>query len=99
MTRYSPLRRRLTALIAGGGVVTALIAAAGFAWLDFNRFWLSTNAEISAIANIVADHAEPAIPVGDRQAAADILTSLYASRIIRDAAIYDNRGACFARAE
>ena len=45
MKRYSSLRRKLTALIAGGGIVSALIAAAGFSWLDVNRFWQNTNAQ------------------------------------------------------
>ena len=86
------------ALIAGGGVVSALIAAAGFSWLDVNRFWQNTNAQIVAIASIVADQVEPAIVLGDRKAAAEILSSLRADPTIRDAVLYDPRGACFARA-
>ncbi|MCX6629820.1 MAG: hypothetical protein NTW28_19555, partial [Candidatus Solibacter sp.] len=97
MKRYSSLRRKLTALIAGGGIVSALIAAAGFSWLDVNRFWESTNAQVVAIASIVADQVEPAIALGDRKAAAEILNSLRADRMIRDAVLYDARGACFAR--
>src|ERR1019366_5525934 len=97
MKRYSSLRRKLTALIAGGGIVTALIAAAGFSWLDVHRFWESTNAEVFAISSIVADQVEPAIALGDRKAAAEILDSLLADRTIRDAVIYDAHGVCFAR--
>ena len=97
MKRYSPLRRKLTALIAGGGIVSALIAAVGFSYLDVNRFWQSTNAKVMAIASIVADQAEPAIALGDRKAAAEILNSLRADRTIRDAVIYDQRRGCFAR--
>jgi signal transduction histidine kinase/ActR/RegA family two-component response regulator len=97
MRRYSSLRRKLTALIAGGGIVTALIAAAGFSWLDVHRFWESTNAEVFAISSIVADQVEPAIALGDRKAAAEILNSLLADRTIRDAVIYDAHGVCFAR--
>jgi two-component system, sensor histidine kinase len=98
MKRYSSLRRKLMALIAGGGIVSALIAAAGFSWLDVNRFWQNTNAQIVAIASIVADQVEPAIALGDRKAAAEILSSLRADPTIRDAVLYDPRGACFARA-
>jgi signal transduction histidine kinase len=96
MKRYFSLRRKLTALIAGGGIVSALIAAAGFSWLDVNRFWQSTNAQVVAIASIVADQVEPAIALGDRKAAAEILNSLRADRMIRGAVLYDPRGACFA---
>ncbi len=98
MKRYSSLRRKLMALIAGGGIVSALIAAAGFSWLDVNRFWQNTNARIVAIASIVADQVEPAIVLGDRKAAAEILSSLRADPSIRDAVLYDPRGLCFARA-
>ena len=97
MKRYSPLRRKLTALIAGGGIVSALIAAAGFSYLDVNRFWQSTNAKVMAIASIVADQAEPALALGDRKAAAEILNSLRADRTIRDAVLYDLGSGCFAR--
>ena len=89
MKRYSPLRRKLTALIAGGGIVSALIAAAGFSYLDVNRFWQNTNAKVMAIASIVADQVEPAIALGDRKSAAEILNSLRADRTIRDAVLYD----------
>ena len=97
MKPYSSLRRRLTGLIAGGGIVTALIATAGFSWLDVSRFWQNTNAQAEAIASIVADQVEPAIALGDRKAAAEILNSLRADGTIRDAVLYDSRGACFAR--
>src|ERR1035437_6481791 len=96
MKRHSSLRRKLTVLFAGGGIVSALIAAAGFSWLDVNRFWQSTNAQIVAIASIVADQVEPAIALDDRKAAAEVLNPLRADRTIRDAVLYDSRGACFA---
>jgi signal transduction histidine kinase/ActR/RegA family two-component response regulator len=97
MKRYSSLRRKLTALIAGGGIVTALIAAAGFSWLEVQRFRESTNAEVFAVSSIVADQVEPAIALGDRKAAAEILNSLRADRSIRHAVLYNARGECFAR--
>jgi signal transduction histidine kinase len=96
MRKYSSLRWKLTSLIAGGSVVASVIAAAGFSWFDVQRFWQSTNAHVVAIANIVADQAEPAITLGDRKAAAEILGSLRADGLLRDAVLYDARGACFA---
>ncbi len=96
MRQYSSLRRKLIALFAGGGIVTALIATAGFSWLDVSRFWQNTNAQLEAIASIVADQVEPAIALGDRKAATEILNSLRADRTIRDAILYDSQGACFA---
>jgi signal transduction histidine kinase/AmiR/NasT family two-component response regulator len=96
MRKYSSLRWKLTALIAGGSVVAAVIAAAGFSWFDLSRFWQSTNAHVIAIANIVADQAEPAITLSDRKAAGEILGSLRADSLLRDAVLYDARGACFA---
>jgi hypothetical protein len=54
MTRFSSLRGKLTALIAGGSMATAAIAAAGFSWFDFSRFWETTGAEVAAISEVVA---------------------------------------------
>ncbi|HLK62091.1 MAG TPA: ATP-binding protein [Bryobacteraceae bacterium] len=96
MRRYSSLRWKLTALIVGGSVVAAVIAAAGFTWFDLNRFWQSTTVHVIAIANIVADQAAPAITLGDRKAAAEILGSLRADSALRDAVLYNLRGECFA---
>ena len=97
MTPDFSLRRKLTLLIAGGGIVSALMAAAGFSWFDVDRFWQRTNAQVTAIGSIVVDQAEPAITLGDRKAAAEILNSLRADQAIRDAVLYDRHGACFAR--
>ncbi len=96
MKPYSSLRRKLTLLIAGGGVVAALIAAAGFSMFDLNRFRQATNAQVTAIANIVASQVEPSIALGDRKVAGEILNSLLADRMIREAVLYDGSGACFA---
>src|ERR1022692_232677 len=82
MRKYSSLRWKLTALIAGGSVVAAVIAAAGFSWVDLNRFWQSANLHVIAIAHIVADQAEPAITLGDRKAAGEILGSLRADSLL-----------------
>ena len=98
MKRYASLRGKLTALIAGGGVVSALIAAAGFSWLDLHRFRENTNAQVVALANIVAGQVEPSITLGDRKVAAEILQSLRSDRMIHEAVLYDGEGACFAMA-
>ncbi|MBZ5727575.1 MAG: response regulator [Acidobacteriia bacterium] len=97
MRKPVSLRWKLAALIAGGSVVAALIAAAGFTWLDLDRFWQHTSAEVGAIGNIVADQVAPAITLGDRRAAGEILASLRADHLIRKAVLYDARGVCFAR--
>jgi signal transduction histidine kinase/ActR/RegA family two-component response regulator len=96
MKWYSSLRARLAGLIAGGSVVAAVIAAAGFSWLDVTRSRDSTNSQVAAIGNIVADQAAPAIMLGDRKAASEILASLHADRLIRNAVLHDERGSCFA---
>src|SRR5947209_348556 len=96
MTEYTSLRRKLAALIAGGGVVAALIAAAGFAWFDLNRFWQHTDAEVSAIADVVAGQVAPAIHLGKLDTAAEILRSVQSDAMIRDAMLYDVGGGCFA---
>ena len=96
MKGYASLRRKLTTLIAGGGVVVAVIAAAGFSWLDLQRFQQQANAQVTAIANIVAGQVEPSIALGDRRVAAEILQSLRGDRMIRDAILYDGEGECFA---
>jgi signal transduction histidine kinase/ActR/RegA family two-component response regulator len=96
MTRNASLRRRLVAQIVAGGVATSIVAAAGFSWLDLKRFRKSTEAEVAAIGAIVADQAAPAISLKDHKAAAEILNSLEAVGLIRDAVLYDRAGACFA---
>jgi signal transduction histidine kinase/ActR/RegA family two-component response regulator len=98
MKSYASLRRKLTALIAGGGIVSALIAAAGFSWLDLNRFRENANAQVAALANIVVSQVEPSIALGDRKVATEILQSLRSDRMIQDAVLYDGEGACFAMA-
>src|ERR1700723_2323756 len=96
MRTYNSLRWRLTALIAGGSVVSAVIAAAGYAWVDLNRFWQHSYSEVQAVGNVVSDQVGPAITLGDRKAAREILASLRSDGLIRDVFLYDASGACFA---
>ncbi|HXB67528.1 MAG TPA: ATP-binding protein [Candidatus Acidoferrales bacterium] len=96
MTRYTSLRRQLTVLIAGGGVVAAVIAAVGFSWFDLNRYWEQTRAEVSSIGSVVADQIGPAMTFGDLKAAGETLGSVRADSLIRDAMLYDAAGGCFA---
>jgi signal transduction histidine kinase/CheY-like chemotaxis protein len=94
--QYSSLRRKLTSLIAVGSVAAAIIAAAGFSWSDLRRYWEHTNAKITAIASILADQAGPAIVLGDRKGAREILASLRGDEQVSYAVLYDSRGTCFA---
>ena len=96
MSRSLSLRSKLALLIAGCSSLAAMSAAAGFSWMDVQRFWEHTNAEVSAIASIVSDQVGPAITLGDRNAAHEILASLRADPFIRDAELYDMRGTLFA---
>jgi signal transduction histidine kinase/ActR/RegA family two-component response regulator len=96
VTQSSSLRWKLTALIAAGSVIAAVIAAAGFSWWDLSRFWERTTAEVTAVSNIVADQVGPAVLLGDPKAAGEILASLRADNRIRDAVLYGKTGACFA---
>ena len=96
MNRYTSLRWKLTWLIAGGSVVAALIAAAGFAWFDLHRVRQNTNSQVSAIAAIVASQVAPAITLEDSPAASEILRSLAADSLIQEASLYDAAGRCFA---
>ena len=96
MKRYRSLRWKLAALIASGSVLTTIIAVAGFVWVDLNRFWEHTADEAAAICGVVGDQLGPAVALGDRKAAREILNSLRSEPLIRDAAVYDARSACFA---
>ena len=40
--------------------MASLIAAAGFTWIDMERFWRQTRSQVEAIGDIVADQAGPA---------------------------------------
>jgi signal transduction histidine kinase len=96
MNGYVSLRWKLTALIAAGSVVTAAIAAAGFCWFDLHRFWELSSSGVASVGSIVADQAAPAIMLGDRNAATDILSSLRADPIIQHAVLYGAHNQCFA---
>ena len=90
------MRWRLTGLIAGGSVVAAVIAAAGFSWVDLRRFSQHSHDEVQAVGKVVADQVGPAITLGDRTAAVEILGSLGSDSLIQDAVLYNAAGACFA---
>jgi signal transduction histidine kinase/CheY-like chemotaxis protein len=94
--RYLSLRYKLAALIAAGGCFAALIAAAGFTWMDLNRFHEYGNAQVRAIASVMADQVGPAFMLGDRKAAGDMLVALRSTELVREAALYDEHGDCFA---
>ena len=96
MTFCLPLRWKLAALIAGGSLVGAVVAAAGFVWTDVNRYWSYASSEVAAVANIAADQVAPAITLLDRKAANEILGSLRAEAQIREAVLYDASKHCFA---
>ncbi len=96
MRNYTSLRRKITVLIAGGGVISALIAAVGFSSFDLKRYWQRTNAELTAISDVVADQVGPAISLGDLKSAREILGSVRADPLIGDAMLYDVKGGCFA---
>jgi signal transduction histidine kinase/CheY-like chemotaxis protein len=89
----------LTALIAGGAIVTSVIAAAGFSWMDLDLFRDRTGTQVGAIASIVSDQAGAALSLGDRQAASRILLRLRADDLVRNAVLFDGQGVPFAQFE
>ena len=95
MIQSTSLRRKLAGLTAAGSVITAVIAAVGFASWDLNRFWQNTTAETTAVANIVADQVGAAMILGDAKAASELLSSLRSDQHIRDAVLYTSSGSCF----
>jgi len=99
MRQTSSLRWKLSAVIAVGGVITAVVSAAGFSWWDLNRFWQSAGAEGAAVTSIVADQVGAAVMLGDRKAASEILASLRTEDRILQAALFDSKGLCFASFE
>ncbi|MEI9976467.1 MAG: CHASE sensor domain-containing protein [Ignavibacteriota bacterium] len=96
MKRYLSLRGKVALLIGAGSMFTAGIAAAGFSWVHLDSFWRHTNSEIKALAAVVADQVAPAITLGDKPAAAEILRSLSADGLVEDAVLYDSQNRCFA---
>lgn len=96
MKQFSSLRWKLTLLIIGGSVMTAVISAAGFSWWDLKRFWEHIGAEISAVGNIVADQVAPALVFNDPKSADEILNSLRSDERIRHAVLYSKTKTCFA---
>jgi signal transduction histidine kinase/ActR/RegA family two-component response regulator len=96
MRRYTSLRWKLTWLIAGGSMVTVAIAATGFSWVNLGHFWRHADSEVAALAAVVADQVAPAITLGDRRAAAEILRSLSEDSLVENAILYDAQDRCFA---
>ena len=86
----------MTALIVGGGMVSALFATAGFAGFGVRRFWERAASETATVGRILGDRAGSALVLGDRAAAGQVLASLRADDFVHAAALYDARGACFA---
>ena len=96
MKRYRSLRWKLTWLIAGGSMVTVGIAATGFSWVNFGYFLRHAESEVASIAAVVADQVAPAITLGDRGAASEILRSLSEDNLVENAMLYDSQDRCFA---
>jgi two-component system, sensor histidine kinase len=92
---YLSLRWKLAALIAGGSVVGAVLAATGFVVSEVQRNGSYADSEVAAIANIVADQVGPAFSLSDRKGATEILSSLGAEGQIRDAVLFDANRALF----
>jgi hypothetical protein len=95
MNRALSLRAKLISVIVGVSLVAAGLAAAGFSWLDVRRFRQFTESQVVAAGNIVADQSAPAIALGDRKAAREILSSLHADPRIDEAVLYSADGSYF----
>ena len=96
MTRYTSLRHKLTSLMAAGGVVAAVIAAAAFSWFDLCRYWEQTRVEVCVIGRVVAGQVGSTMRAGDVTAASKLLGAVRTENFIRDAVLYDDAGGCFA---
>ena len=94
--KHGSIRWRTAALIVGGGLVSALLTAAGIAGFGVNRFWQQTSEEVATVGWLVSYQAAPAVAGGDRESATRTLSSLRAHQFIREALLYDSAGACFA---
>jgi hypothetical protein len=92
----SSLRGKLAVLIAGASFCTAVLAAAAFSGWDVTRYRHERQVERSVVAGILAGQAGRALALRDRPAAAEVLGSLRADQGIRNAAIFDAGGECFA---
>jgi signal transduction histidine kinase/CheY-like chemotaxis protein len=95
MARLS-LRWRVTGVIAAGGAVVAILAAAGFCALDMRRFWRSAAAETAAVGSVVAEQLPPALALDDARTANETLAALRRGPLVRDAVLYNAAGVCFA---
>ena len=93
MTGFSSLRQRLTALIAGGAIVTSLITAVGITYMDLNVGRQRTASQVAAIADIISVQAGAALARGDRAAAAETLLWLRSDDFLTRAALFDAQGA------
>ncbi len=80
-------------LLACGAAVTSLIVAAGFTWMDLELGRERIGAHVAGLARIVAAQAEGPLARGDLPGATEILLWLRADELVRDAALFDARGA------
>jgi len=90
------LRWKVTATIAAGGVVVAILAAGGFCALDLKRIQRDAVSATESLSAIVAEQVPPALALDDSKAAADILAAVRNGHLIQNAVLYDARGHCFA---
>jgi len=96
MKQPASLHWKMTALIVVGGVVSAVLATAGFAAFDLRQARQRAGTEVASVGRMVTRRAAAILGAGDGPAAERLLASLTADELIRAAALYDARGACLA---
>jgi len=94
--RDFPIRRNLALLILLASGSSVLIASAGFAIYENQRYRAGALREATALANTMGANTASALAFGDQRSARELLGALATEPNVIGANLYDSRGALFA---
>jgi signal transduction histidine kinase/ActR/RegA family two-component response regulator/HAMP domain-containing protein len=91
------IRRRLMGMMLITSAAAILLTCIGFVIYEFTAARQQARDQISTLARIIATNSTAALAFNDIQDAQDVLTSLKNEPSVSAAALYDRKGAIFAR--
>ena len=92
-----PIQRKLMAIILATSGVVLVLTCATFLTYEFATFRQTAVRQLSTLGEIIATNSTAALAFDNQNDAAEILRALKAEHHIVAAALYDQRGALFAR--
>lgn len=97
MLRNLPIRRKLTIMMLGTGLVVLLMMCAGFFTYEYVTFRRTSVRHLSTLGEMLAIGSTASLAFDNREDAMAVLSALKADRHVVAAAIYDRDGHLFAK--